>query len=194
MEYKDHEGYTCDWVTHIPEIQLAYNKSAHSTTGNSPLLVEKGWNLLIPVDHLKKNLLTISPTAKYFHDMWKSACDTVSRCIPEAEEYTTQRYDKTHKQPNFREGDQVLVSTLNFNNLKVPKKMRDSLVRPFTIIRFIRKNVAVVIFTEEFSMKHPVFPGSLVKPNHQTGDDMFPSRNKSHTPQDIVEVENSLAQ
>ncbi|MBW0475590.1 hypothetical protein O181_015305 [Austropuccinia psidii MF-1] len=33
MEYKDHEGYTHDWVTLLPEVQLAYNKSQHSTTG-----------------------------------------------------------------------------------------------------------------------------------------------------------------
>ncbi|MBW0544054.1 hypothetical protein O181_083769 [Austropuccinia psidii MF-1] len=29
-------------------------------------------------------------------------------------------------EPDFQEGDQVLVSTLEFNNLKGPKKMRDS--------------------------------------------------------------------
>ncbi|MBW0509301.1 hypothetical protein O181_049016 [Austropuccinia psidii MF-1] len=38
-------------------------------------------------------------------------------------------------EPDFKEGDQVLVSTLNFNNLKGPKKMRDSFVGPFTIIK-----------------------------------------------------------
>ncbi|MBW0471907.1 hypothetical protein O181_011622 [Austropuccinia psidii MF-1] len=64
MEYKDHEGYTHDWVTLIPEVQLAYNTSQHSTTGKSPSLVEKGWNPLLPVDHLKRNPLTIHPTAK----------------------------------------------------------------------------------------------------------------------------------
>ncbi|MBW0522518.1 hypothetical protein O181_062233 [Austropuccinia psidii MF-1] len=42
MEYKDHEGYTHDWVTLLPAVQLAYNTSHHSTTGNSPALVEKG--------------------------------------------------------------------------------------------------------------------------------------------------------
>ncbi|MBW0561642.1 hypothetical protein O181_101357 [Austropuccinia psidii MF-1] len=63
MEYKDHEGYTHDWVTLLPDVQLAYNKSQHSTTGKTPALVEKGWNRLLPVDHLKKNLLTIHPTA-----------------------------------------------------------------------------------------------------------------------------------
>ncbi|MBW0530892.1 hypothetical protein O181_070607 [Austropuccinia psidii MF-1] len=45
--------------------------------------------------------------------------------------------------------------------------------------------------TEEFSRKLPVFPVSLVKPYHQKGGNMFPSRNRSHTPQDQVEVEES---
>ncbi|MBW0467725.1 hypothetical protein O181_007440 [Austropuccinia psidii MF-1] len=44
MEYKDHEGYTHDWVTLLPEVQLALNTSQQSTTGKSPSLAEKGWN------------------------------------------------------------------------------------------------------------------------------------------------------
>ncbi|MBW0544950.1 hypothetical protein O181_084665 [Austropuccinia psidii MF-1] len=63
MEYKYHEGYSHDWVTLLPAVQLAYNTSQNSTTGKSPTLVEKGWNPLLPVDHLKKNLPTIQPTA-----------------------------------------------------------------------------------------------------------------------------------
>ncbi|MBW0469009.1 hypothetical protein O181_008724 [Austropuccinia psidii MF-1] len=69
MEYKDHEGYTHEWVTLLPEVQLAHNTSQHSTTGKSPSIVEKGWNSLFPVDHLKNNLLTIHPAAKDFHDV-----------------------------------------------------------------------------------------------------------------------------
>ncbi|MBW0561554.1 hypothetical protein O181_101269 [Austropuccinia psidii MF-1] len=61
-------------------------------------------------------------------------------------------------EPDFREGDQVLVSTLNFNNLKGPKKMRDSFVGPFTIIKLIEKNALEVKLTEEYSRRHPVFP------------------------------------
>ncbi|MBW0481977.1 hypothetical protein O181_021692 [Austropuccinia psidii MF-1] len=44
MEYKDHEGYIHDWVTLLPDVQLAYNTSQNSTTEKSPSLVEKGWN------------------------------------------------------------------------------------------------------------------------------------------------------
>ncbi|MBW0571234.1 hypothetical protein O181_110949 [Austropuccinia psidii MF-1] len=84
VEYKDHEGYTHDWVTLLPAVQLPYNTRKHSTTGKIPALVEKGWNPLFPVDHLKKNFLTMQPTAKDLHDMWKSACDTAANCIAEA--------------------------------------------------------------------------------------------------------------
>ncbi|MBW0505170.1 hypothetical protein O181_044885 [Austropuccinia psidii MF-1] len=61
MEYKDTEGYTHGWVTLLPQVQLSYNTSQHFTTGKLPSLVEKGWNPLFPVDHLKKDLLTIPP-------------------------------------------------------------------------------------------------------------------------------------
>ncbi|MBW0514184.1 hypothetical protein O181_053899 [Austropuccinia psidii MF-1] len=91
MEYEDHEGYTHDWVTLLPSVQLAYNTSQHSTTGKTPSLLEKGWNPQLPVDHLKKNPLTIYPTAKDFLKMWKRAFDTASKCIPEAKEINKQR-------------------------------------------------------------------------------------------------------
>ncbi|MBW0465923.1 hypothetical protein O181_005638 [Austropuccinia psidii MF-1] len=191
MEYKDHEGYTHDWVTLSPEVQLSYNTSQHSTTGKSPSLVEKGWNPLFPVNHLKKNVLTIHPTAKDFHDMWKRAFYTADRCIAEEKEYNKKWWDKSHMEPDFKEGDQVLVSTLNFNNLKGPKKMRESFVGPFTITKLIGKNSVKVKLTEEFSRKHLVFPVSLAKPYFQIEEDKFPSRSKNPTPKEGVEVEYS---
>ncbi|MBW0589488.1 hypothetical protein O181_129203 [Austropuccinia psidii MF-1] len=150
MEYKDHEGYTNDWVTLLPAFHLAYNTIQHSNTGKKSSLVEKGWNPLLPVHHLEKNLLIIHPTAKDFHDMWKKAFDTASKSISEAKEYNNQRWDKSNMKPDFKEGDQDLTSTLKVNNLKGPKKMRDSFVGPFTIIKLIGRNAVEVKLTEEF--------------------------------------------
>ncbi|MBW0502258.1 hypothetical protein O181_041973 [Austropuccinia psidii MF-1] len=70
-------------------------------------------------------------------------------------------------EPDFKEGDQVLVSKLNFNNIKGPMKMRYSFVVPLSIIKLIGKNAV------------------------ETGEDNFPSRKKTTAPQDIVEVEDS---
>ncbi|MBW0499778.1 hypothetical protein O181_039493 [Austropuccinia psidii MF-1] len=41
MEYKDHEGYTHDWVTLLQAFQLGYNTSQHSTTGKTSALEDK---------------------------------------------------------------------------------------------------------------------------------------------------------
>ncbi|MBW0493176.1 hypothetical protein O181_032891 [Austropuccinia psidii MF-1] len=83
-EYKYHEGYTHDWLTILPEVQLSHNTRQHSTTGKSPSLVEKGWNPVLPVDCLKKNLLTINSTPKNLYDLWKRACDKPCKCISHA--------------------------------------------------------------------------------------------------------------
>ncbi|MBW0515192.1 hypothetical protein O181_054907 [Austropuccinia psidii MF-1] len=77
-------------------------------------------------------------------------------------------------EPDSKERDQVLVSTLNFNNLEGPKRMRDSFVETFTIIKLIGKNAVQVQLTEEFSRKHPVFPVSLVKPYFQQRRKNYP--------------------
>ncbi|MBW0491951.1 hypothetical protein O181_031666 [Austropuccinia psidii MF-1] len=161
-EYKDHEGYTHDWVTLLPAVQLPYNTGQHSTTGNTPPLVEKGLNPLLPVDHLKKNLLTIHPTAKTFHHIWKRAFDTAAKCIAEAKEYNKQRWDNTHMEPDFKEGDQVLVKECSGSQT----------------YRGIYQEA-------------PVFPVGLVKPYFQTEEDKFPSRRKSPTPPEIVELKDS---
>ncbi|MBW0526580.1 hypothetical protein O181_066295 [Austropuccinia psidii MF-1] len=94
-------------------------------------------------------------------------------------------------EPDFKEGDQVLVSTINFNNLKGPKKMRDSFLGPFNIIKLVGKNAVEVKLTEEFSRKHPVFTVSLVEPYFQKEEDKLTCRKKNTTPPKIVEVEES---
>ncbi|MBW0467477.1 hypothetical protein O181_007192 [Austropuccinia psidii MF-1] len=102
--------------------------------------------------------------------MWKKACDTAEKCIAKEKECNKKRYSKSHREPDFEESDQVLICALNLNNLKYPKKLRDSFVGPFNITSLIGKNSVKVRLTEEFSKKHPVFPVSQVKPYHQTGE------------------------
>ncbi|MBW0521699.1 hypothetical protein O181_061414 [Austropuccinia psidii MF-1] len=102
-----------------------------------------------------------------------------------------QRWDKSHMEPDFKEGDQVLVSTLKFNNLKVAEKIRHTFVGPFTMTKLIGKNAVKVKLTEESARKHPVFAVSLVKPYFHKEEDKFPSRKKNPTPPEIVGVEDS---
>jgi hypothetical protein len=86
------------------------------------------------------------------------------KCVEEAVEYNKNRWDKSHKQPDFKIGDKVLLSTVNFNNIGGNKNLKPSFIGPFTIKDMHGKNAVEVILSEELSRKHPVFPVSLVKP------------------------------
>ncbi|MBW0498157.1 hypothetical protein O181_037872 [Austropuccinia psidii MF-1] len=92
-------------------------------------------------------------------------------------------------EPDFKEGDQVLVSTIKFHNIKGTKKMRGSFVGPFTINNLIVNNAVEFKLTEEFCRKNPGFSVSLVKPYFQKEKDRLPSKRKNPTPPEIVEVE-----
>ncbi|MBW0579884.1 hypothetical protein O181_119599 [Austropuccinia psidii MF-1] len=66
LEFKDSDGFTHDWCTLIPALELAYQASIHDSTGKTPAMLEKGWNPKLPVDTLKKDLVDIHPTSSSF--------------------------------------------------------------------------------------------------------------------------------
>ncbi|MBW0558489.1 hypothetical protein O181_098204 [Austropuccinia psidii MF-1] len=69
LEFKDSNGFTHDCFTLILELELAYKTSVHSSTGQTPAILEKGWNPRLPPDTLRKDLIDINPTASSFKIM-----------------------------------------------------------------------------------------------------------------------------
>ena len=178
LEFKDNDGYTHDWVSLLPILELAYCTSIHSTTGKPPAILEKGWIPNLPRNFLKQDSVDIHPTALAYGKIFEKARIHAEQCITEATSYNKERWDKTHKEPSFKVGDKVLISTVNFNNLSGPRKMRDSFAGPFVVKALHGKNAVEVILTEEFSRKHPTFPVSLVKPYKDPNADKYPLRQK----------------
>ncbi|MBW0581467.1 hypothetical protein O181_121182 [Austropuccinia psidii MF-1] len=87
-------------------------------------------------------------------------------------DYAKQKWDKSHKVQDFKVGDLVLASTFNFNNIKGPKKLKDSYLGPFVIIALHGTNAVQVELSGELGNKHPNFPVSLIKP-YQPADKEF---------------------
>ncbi|MBW0544615.1 hypothetical protein O181_084330 [Austropuccinia psidii MF-1] len=150
LEFKDSDGFTHDWCTLIPELELAYKKSIHSSTGQTPAMLEKGWNPRLLEDTLRKEFINIHPTASSF----KVMLDKV----------------KHHEK-------QILVSTLNFNNIKSPKKLQDSYVGPFFIAALHGTNAVQVELSGELDNKHLTFPVSLIRPYQPNDKELFHLRN-----------------
>ncbi|MBW0553480.1 hypothetical protein O181_093195 [Austropuccinia psidii MF-1] len=104
-------------------------------------------------------------------------------------EYAKQKWDKSHKTPEFKVGDLILVSTLNFDNIKGPKKLKDSFAGPLIIKALHEKNAVKVELSGELQNKHPTFPVSLVKNYTSSDKELFPLRNE--TPLEVPQLNQS---
>ncbi|MBW0570794.1 hypothetical protein O181_110509 [Austropuccinia psidii MF-1] len=69
LEIKDFNGFTHDWCTLLPKLELGYKKSIHCSTNQTPDILSKGWNPKLPQDSLRKDLIEIHPTAASFEGM-----------------------------------------------------------------------------------------------------------------------------
>ncbi|MBW0543228.1 hypothetical protein O181_082943 [Austropuccinia psidii MF-1] len=164
LELTDSDVFTHDWCTLIPDLELAYKTSIHSSTGKTPAMLEKCWNPRLPYDTLKKDLVDMGPREIRFKSMLEKARHHANRCMQDSFKYAKERWDKSHNAPDFKKGDLVLVSTLNFNNIKVPKKFKDSFAEPFMIKALHGPNALKLELTGELMNKYPAFPVSLIKP------------------------------
>ncbi|MBW0477659.1 hypothetical protein O181_017374 [Austropuccinia psidii MF-1] len=187
LELKDLDGFTHDWCTLIPVLELAYMTSVHSSTGQTPAMLKKGRNPRLPADTLRKDLIDIHPKASIFKIMLDKVKHHAKQNMDEAFDYAKQKWDKSHKVPDFKVGDLVPVSTLNFNNIKGPKKLKDLYVGPFVIVALHGTNAVKVELSGELENKHPTFPVSLIKPYQQADKELFTLRNP--TPLTIPPVE-----
>ncbi|MBW0490002.1 hypothetical protein O181_029717 [Austropuccinia psidii MF-1] len=110
-----------------------------------------------------------------------------NRCRQDYFKYAKERWDKSHKPPDFKIGDLVLVSTLNFNNMKGPKKLKDSFSGPFMIKALNGPNAVQLELIGKLMNKHPALPVSLIEPYSSSERKLFPLRNK--TPLEIPPLE-----
>ncbi|MBW0568446.1 hypothetical protein O181_108161 [Austropuccinia psidii MF-1] len=97
LEVKDSDGFTHDWCTLIPTLELAYETSIHASTGKTPAMLEKGWNPKPSVDTLKKDLLDIHITASSFKLLLDKVRHHAKQSMNYALEYAKQKWDKSHK-------------------------------------------------------------------------------------------------
>ncbi|MBW0501722.1 hypothetical protein O181_041437 [Austropuccinia psidii MF-1] len=107
----------------------------------------------------------------------------------DAFEYAKQKWDKSHKTPEFKVGDLILVSTLNFKDIEGPNKLKDSFSGPIIIKRLHGTHSVQVELLGELENKHPTFPVSLVKHYTSSDKEFFPLRNE--TPLEVPRIDQS---
>ncbi|MBW0523041.1 hypothetical protein O181_062756 [Austropuccinia psidii MF-1] len=162
LEFKYSDGFTHDWCTLIPALEHAYKTSVHSSMGQTTAILEKRCNQRLSEDTLRKDLIDINPTAFSFKIMLDRVKKHGKQRMNDAFDYSKQTWDKIHKVPDFKVRYLVLVSTLNFNNIKFTNKLKDSYVGPFVIVVLHETNAVQVELICELKIKHPTLQVSLI--------------------------------
>ncbi|MBW0484052.1 hypothetical protein O181_023767 [Austropuccinia psidii MF-1] len=63
LGFKDCYGFTYYWCTLSPALELAYKTSIHASNKQTPAILEKEWNIRLPQNSSRKDLVDIHPTA-----------------------------------------------------------------------------------------------------------------------------------
>ncbi|MBW0467087.1 hypothetical protein O181_006802 [Austropuccinia psidii MF-1] len=122
-----------DMCTLVPALELAYTKSIHASTNQTPAILEKGWNPRLSQDSLRKDLVEIHPTADSLKGMIEKTRKNSVRCMEDSFPSVKDKWNKSHASPEFKVGDLVFESTTKFNNIKGCKNIKDSFAGPFVI-------------------------------------------------------------
>lgn len=157
LEFKDKDGYTQDWKTLVPALEIAYNSSIHSATNQKLFELERGYCPGLPNDSLRNKIVHMHLMSLSFAAMLNRARACESHRILEATSYNEIRWDKTHNQPDFKVGYQVLISTFNFGNFPGSKKLQESFFGPFLVTNMYGKNAVDVMLTEQLGWNTQYF-------------------------------------
>ncbi|MBW0498104.1 hypothetical protein O181_037819 [Austropuccinia psidii MF-1] len=133
LKFKDCDGFTHDWCTLLPELELEYKKSIHASTNKTPDILGKGRDPRTTPDSLRKDLVEIHPTAASFKGITEKDRKNAVRFMENSLEYAREKWDISHTTPDLKLGGLALVSTTNFNNIKGCKNLKDSFSGAFVI-------------------------------------------------------------
>ncbi|MBW0579966.1 hypothetical protein O181_119681 [Austropuccinia psidii MF-1] len=135
-------------------LELSYKTSIHASTGKTPAMLEKGWNPKLPVYTLKKDLVDIHPAASSFKLLLDEVRHHANKSMNNEFQYAEQKWDKCNKTQELKVGDLILISTLSFNNIKGPKKLKDSFAGTFVIKALHGTNEVQVELSGGLKNKH----------------------------------------
>ena len=148
-----------NWPDLLPCVEFALNDRVHEVTRMTPFFMTYGYHPLKPVDIAMARDVEGKKTSDEIHAAWKRAREL----IEEASRKAKTRFDSHVREVPFVEGDQVWLSSKNFNWKFGTKKFCPKWLGPFKVIGAIGEVAFKLRLPEEWRM-HNVFHASLLKP------------------------------
>jgi transposase InsO family protein len=170
--------YQTNWVDQLPMVEFAMNSSISSSTGYAPFESNYGW-----LPRLIQGVGTEPPhggVAQIIENIKDVFDKTYDKLTAQRERQAVQANKRRREGQNFKEGDEVLLST---ENLNLPKgrarKLCPKYVGPYKVLEDEHK-------TSNYRLKlppdlsrrrvHDVFHENVLKPFVRNNDELFPGR------------------
>jgi hypothetical protein len=158
-----------DWDEHLTAAEFAINNSIHPSTKMTPFRLATGRDPIVPTALLTPHSGStdrVQATEDFFREIAnnvKIATDNLLHAQAQQAKYANQN----RREEEFKEGDQVLLSTANFTlgaqKGRPSKKLQHRFAGPFKILKKI-SSVAYKLELPPSTRMHPVFHVSLLKP------------------------------
>jgi len=183
-DYLRHYTSDCmtDWDEHLAMAEFAHNNSLHSATGSTPFLLNYGVepltpaSFLSPEQQLSKNFHFKSPAALSFTERMDLQLKQAKKFLQAAQQRDKAYADKKRKPIEFKEGEQVLLSTKNLRlHEGGSRKLLRRFIGPFTIAAKINDNAFKLHLPSDLKC-HDVFNVCYLRKYYGRPGDSAPSK------------------
>lgn len=173
-----------DWVDKLVTAEFAYNNSVHTATGVSPFMANTGMNpgtLLAEPTTLADNTPELVRKMAELNEFLRQSLEIAAENM--------KRHEDVNRRPSpkYKEGDKVLLSTLNIETQRPKAKWAHKRLGPFTVIKEVypESDAYAIELPQDYGI-HNVFHVSLLSPYHENNDTLFPDREQVPPPPVVV--------
>jgi len=173
-----------DWDDLIPMMEFQYNNHIHSSTQNTPFMLDTGrhpWMGFEP--HARVTMETADEFAGRMRESLEEAKAALAKAKDDMVRYYNQHHDPT---PEYQVGDKVYLDTSDIKTTRPSKKLAHRNLGPFPIVRRVGSHAYRLRLPRSLSRLHPVFPVVKLMLAPQ---DQFGRHNKPPPPPEIVDDE-----
>ena len=154
---------TRQWVDLLPVIEFAVNSTPNRATGYTGFYLNYVFHPLHPLQLLDTSPQTNIEGVMSFTTRLQNDFAAAKMQLDRAQQQMKHAADQRRRTVDYKEGDQVLLSTRYLRFKNCPRKLQRRFVGPFPILQRIGRAAYKLQLPERWST-HPVFHTSLLRP------------------------------
>ena len=153
---------------------FAYNNNVYASTGKAPQQLLMGYTADLGNAPEDKNLRGEAALATERADWLRETRSHLNGLWERVSKQQAKYYNSNHIERTFKEGNKLLLQSLNIRTLRPKKKLDHRQLGPFEVLEKIGTKAYKLDLPARYEKIHPVFHVSLLEPWHLQGNDPEP--------------------